>query len=77
MVLIYDIPYLTHIVLVICSHGIAMGILYNICAYFSNKLDYKTSFKKTRRLSLCWVVLLWNLKNTFHFKLQSFLQSCD
>lgn len=49
MVLIYDIPYLTHIVLVICSHGIAMGILYNICAY----LDYKTSFKKTRRLSLC------------------------
>lgn len=55
MVLIYDIPYLTHIVVVICSHGIAMGILYmyNICAYFSNKLDYKTSFKKTRRLSLC------------------------
>lgn len=46
MVLIYDIPYLTHIVVVICSHGIAMGILYNICAYFSNKLDYKTSFKK-------------------------------
>lgn len=48
MVLIYDIPYLAHIVVVICSHGIAMGIL-----YFSNKLDYKTSFKKTRRLSLC------------------------
>lgn len=47
MVLIYDIPYLTHIVLVICSHGIAMGILYNICAYFSNKLDYKTFFKNS------------------------------
>lgn len=46
MVLSYDIPYLTHIVVVICSHGIALGILYNICAYFSNKLDYKTSFKK-------------------------------
>lgn len=46
MVLIYDISYLAHIVVVICSHGIAMGILYNRCAYFSNKLDYKTSFKK-------------------------------
>lgn len=43
----FDIPYLTHIVLVICSHGIAMGILYNICAYFSNKLDYKTFFKNS------------------------------
>lgn len=26
MVLIYDISYLAHIVVVICSHGIAMGI---------------------------------------------------
>lgn len=69
MVLIYDIFYLIYIVVVICFYGIVMGILYNICVYFLNKLDYKIFFKKICRLSLCWVVLFWNLKNIFYFKL--------
>lgn len=46
MVLIYDIFYLIYIVVVICFYGIVMGILYNICVYFLNKLDYKIFFKK-------------------------------